>query len=505
MANPKKKILFIVIDQMRAELLNGALADHIDLPNLRAFQDDAVTFLNHFTVTNPCGPARASLLTGQYAMNHRSVANGVPIASATPNLATEARKAGYLPMLFGYTDTSLDPTDRHPNDPELGKEETVMNGFTEIVEMRYQESYPWRAYLKANGYKDRPFREFYNPVSSNADGLAEPDDPAFYRAEHSDTAFLTDQVLRELSVRTDQNWFAHVTYIRPHPPLVAPAPYNKMYKAENMPDAVPAGPRHALTALASQRMTMQATVRGVRELGPDDLKTMRAIYFGLATEVDHHIGRILDFLKETGQYDDTLIVITADHGEMLGDLGLWAKQHVYDPAYHVSLMIRDPDQTVLHGTEVTALTESIDVTPTILEAIGVPVPVSMNGAALQPFLRGDTPDSWRHYVQLELDFNDLGKDKIKALGLRSSQANIAILRSKKMKLVHMNGGLEPMLFNLENDPDERKDLAHEPAYAKDLLHMTQELLSFRMTHLDQRMMEVRKAMKARRKASNTNR
>jgi len=239
---------------------------------------------------------------------------------------------------------------------------------------------------------------------------------------------------------------------------------------------------------------MQAAVRGVRTLGPEDVKTLRAIYFGLASEVDHHIGRILDFLKETDQYGDTLIVITADHGEMLGDLGLWAKQHVYDPAYRVPLMIRDPDQPAQHGVKVTALTESIDVAPTLLNAINVPVPVTMNGASLQTFLRGEVPANWREYVQLELDFNDLGRDKIKALGLRSSQANIAILRSEKMKLVHMNGGLDPMLFDLETDPLEQVDLSKDPAYSADLLRMTQALLSFRMTHLDQRMMEAHKAM-----------
>jgi arylsulfatase A-like enzyme len=496
MADQNKKILFIVIDQMRADLLNGPLADHIDLPNLRAFQDDAVTFLNHFTVTNPCGPARASLLTGQYAMTHRAVTNGVPMAAGTPNIATEARKAGYLPRLYGYTDIAVDPTDRHPNDPDVGSEETVMEGFEQVVEMRLQESYPWRAHLKANGYADRPYREFYNPVSSNPDGLAEPDDPAFYRAEHSDTAFLTDQVLNDLAVRVDQNWFAHVTYIRPHPPLVAPAPYNKMYDPKDMPDPVPAGARHALIEMASQRQTMQATVRGVRELGPDDLKTLRAIYFGLASEVDHHIGRILDFLKETGQYDDTLIVITADHGEMLGDLGLWAKQHVFDPAYRVPLAIRDPEQTAQHGSRITALTESIDVAPTMLEAMDLPQPVTMQGASLGPFLCGETPKNWRDYVQLELDFNDLGPDRIKSLGLQSSQANLAILRSEKMKLVHVNGGFEPMLFDLKSDPFEQVDLARNPAYAADLLRMTQDLLSFRMTHLDQRMMEARKALKS---------
>ena len=98
-----QNVLFILIDQLRADLLNGELAKHVDLPNLHALMADAVTFQRHFSVTNPCGPSRASILTGQYAMNHRSVRNGTPLRHDTPNLASEARKCGYQPLLFGLS------------------------------------------------------------------------------------------------------------------------------------------------------------------------------------------------------------------------------------------------------------------------------------------------------------------------------------------------------------------------------------------------------------------
>jgi len=101
----KGKVLFIVIDQLRADCLTGALGQVLELPNIRALMAEGVTLAQHFTVTNPCGPARASLLTGLYAMNHRSVRNGTPLARHHTNLALEARKAGYEPLLFGYTDT----------------------------------------------------------------------------------------------------------------------------------------------------------------------------------------------------------------------------------------------------------------------------------------------------------------------------------------------------------------------------------------------------------------
>src|SRR6056297_2264504 len=102
----RQNVLFVVFDQFRADCLFGDLAPHVELPTLRALMKESVSFSNNYTVCAPCGPARASLLTGQYAMNHRSVRNGTPLRHDLPNLATEARKAGYTAHLYGYTDVA---------------------------------------------------------------------------------------------------------------------------------------------------------------------------------------------------------------------------------------------------------------------------------------------------------------------------------------------------------------------------------------------------------------
>ena len=125
----RDNVLFVIIDQFRADCLFGVLADHVDLPNLRALMADATSFRRHYSVANPCGPSRASLLTGQYAMNHCSVRNGTPLAHDIPNLATEMRKAGYLPLLFGYTDATPDPRIHAPGDPVLKSYEQVLPAF----------------------------------------------------------------------------------------------------------------------------------------------------------------------------------------------------------------------------------------------------------------------------------------------------------------------------------------------------------------------------------------
>jgi arylsulfatase A-like enzyme len=498
-----RKILFVIADQFRADCIDGALAAHINLPNIQAFRKEAVTFTKHYSVTTPCGPSRASILTGKYAMNHRSVRNGTPLADGIPNIALEARKSGYDPAVFGYTDTSVDPRSRHPNDPDLKTEEGVMSGFKERLEMRYQESYPWRAYLKSKGYDLPDYAQFYNPVSTDPNRAARVDDPSFYTATDSDTAFLTDRLLQDMSVRTDQDWFHMVTYIRPHPPLVAPEPYNKMYQ----PDALPKPVRlatskqqaavHPFMAAAVIAPTIDSVVRKFDgELDNEamsDVQMLRAIYLGLATEVDTHFGRIITFLKKTGQYDDTLIVFTSDHGEMLGEHHLWGKQNPYDTAFRIPLIIRDPQNPAQYGQKVAAFSESIDVTPTILDLIGQHIPAGMDGVSLRPFLEGRTPENWRDCVHMELDYGEpdrVTKGQI-ATGTSTQESNLAILREERFKLVHFNGGLPPLLFDLETDPDELHDLAGDPAHAGTLLRLTQKLLSHRMTHADRTLTDVK--------------
>ena len=119
MTRSRGNILFIVVDQLRADCLLGDLAGSLDLPNLRQLMADGVTFANHFTVALPCGPSRASLLTSLYAMNHRSVRNGTPLNARHTNVALEVRRGGYEPLLFGYSDTSIDPRGREPKGPGL--------------------------------------------------------------------------------------------------------------------------------------------------------------------------------------------------------------------------------------------------------------------------------------------------------------------------------------------------------------------------------------------------
>lgn len=489
MPAPRKNVLFILIDQLRADCISGALADHVDLPNLRAFMDTAVSFDRNYTVVNPCGPSRASILTGQYAMNHRAVRNGTPLRHDTPTLAGEMRKCGYLPMLFGYTDTSRDPRVHHPNDPAVQTYEYHMADFHEMLEMRLEMSYPWRSHLMNKGYAFDDYWDLYKPVSRNG-GPARLNDPAPYRAEDSDTAFLTDRFLATLPAYSDQGWFAHLTYIRPHPPLVAPAPYNDMYDPDSLPppvrlaDADAEAALHPLFGPLINAVTPASNVIGFPDLESSDavVQSLRAIYLGLATEVDSHIGRVLRFLKESGQEDDTLVIISADHGEMLGDRHSWGKFSVYDAAYRTPLMIRLPGNVDRAGARVGEFTESIDLAPTILDWVGQEIPNAMDGASLLPLLRGDRPAGWRSYAYSELDFAQPGTPR-DIPGLDLSNSSLAILRDDRFTLVEFAADLPPILFD-HSGAGEMKNVADDPARQADLARLTRTMLRHRMKNAD---------------------
>ena len=487
-----RNVLLIVVDQLRADCLTGSLAEHVRLPELRAFQKDCVTFLRHFSVTSPCGPSRASILTGQYAMNHRSVRNGAPLRHDTPNVATEMRKAGYLPMLFGYTDTSGDPRVHAPDDPAMKTCEYPMAGFQEMLEMRFEESLPWQSHLRGKGYEIENLQSLYKPVSPSG-GEPRINDPALYAAEDSDTAFLTNSFLRMIPARRQEGWFAHLTYIRPHPPLVAPAPYNDMYD----PGTLPLPGRlespgeetalHPFLAPSLRHKTPESLVEGIPGpvSGDEEIQTLRAVYLGLATEVDHHVGRVIRFLKESGQYDNTMILITSDHGDMLGDRHAWGKMTVYDAAYHVPLLIRIPGNETRAGATVSAPTESIDITPTILDWAGRRAPNSMDGRSLLPLLRGVMPADWREYTFSELDFAEPEDPTLweRTLGTGPSTSCLSILRDKRFNLVEFAADLPPLLFDREGR-GEFRNVAGEPAFAADLARLTRTMLRHRMRNMD---------------------
>ena len=189
----------------------------------------------------------------------------------------------------------------------------------------------------------------------------------------------------------------------------------------------------------------------VSKMNDLDLLQVRATYYGLMTEVDQHLGKIIKYLKESGQYDSTLIVFTSDHGEHLGDHYLFGKLGYFDQGYHIPLIVMDPEISGKNkGLQLEVFTEAIDVMPTILDWLDAEIPEECDGSSLLPLMNGTIPDNWRTEAHWEYDFRLIGtfQPLIKQkFGLSPDQCSLCVIRDDHFKYVHMVA-LPPLLLSL---------------------------------------------------------
>jgi arylsulfatase A-like enzyme len=498
-------VLFITADQWRGECLSAMGHRMVKTPHLDALAGMGTLFRRHYSQSTPCGPARASLYTGLYQHNHRTVTNGTPLDDRHANFALEARKGGHDPALFGFTDIAADPRGRDGDDPELRVRAGLLPGLTPVLRMdgRYL---PWKKALRQRGYEvDDDPRSLFRPNREGIDpARGRTFAPARYRAEDSVAAFLTDQALAYISSREGTPWFAHISYHAPHPPFVVPAPYHALYDAAEVPLPI----RHAspeeeaeqhpwtrfyLSHQLDASYTYGASLKDYLEIGESEIRQIRATYYAMITEIDDQIGRLIAHLKESGAWERTLIVVTSDHGEQLGDHWMMSKFSYFQQTFHIPLIIRDPRPAADPGRGgiIEAFSENIDVMPTILEWLGLEVPAACDGASLLPFCQGMEVDGWRGEAHAAFDFRYFpGLDGGRVLGLAPDQCNANLLWDRRYKYVHF-AGLPPLFFDLESDPGEFHNLAGDPAHQGLMLEYAQKMLSWRLNHDDRTLANTR--------------
>ncbi|MCA3275744.1 MAG: alkaline phosphatase family protein [Roseomonas sp.] len=490
---PPKNILLIVVDQWRADFVPHLGANFLRTPNLDRLCREGVTFRNHVTNAVPCGPARASLLTGLYLMNHRAVQNTVPLDARHTNLAKQLRLLGYDPALIGYTTTTPDPRTSGPRDPRFTTLGDLMDGFRSVgaFEPNMDGYFGWLAH---QGYHLPPRREdIWLPEGEDAvPGVT--DRPCRIPSALSDSTFFTERALTYLKGRNGKPWFLHLGYYRPHPPFIAPAPYHKMYRPEDMP--APVRKAH-WEEEAEQHPLLRHYLRDIKQgsffhgaggtastLDEASIRQMRATYAGLITEIDDCLGRVFTWLEENGQWENTMIIFTSDHGEQLGDHWLLGKIGYFDESFRIPLVIKDAGRTTRAGTIEDAFTESVDVMPTILEALGGAAPRSSDGRSLLPLLEHMPPESWRDMLFYEYDFRDVHYSKPEtALGLSMDESALCVVQDARFKYVHFTA-LPPLFFDLAQDPHQFTNLADDPAYADLVKAYAQKALSKRMRHAE---------------------
>jgi arylsulfatase A-like enzyme len=224
----------------------------------------------------------------------------------------------------------------------------------------------------------------------------------------------------------------------------------------------------------------------VPDWSEENFRRIRAIYYGMISEVDAQLGRIWQAIRSRDAWDDTVIVLTSDHAEMMGDHFMLGKGGFFDASYHIPLIIRDPRRRAAAGSSVDRFTEAVDIFPTLLESIDAAPQPHLDGRSLAPWLDGETPTGWRDAAHWEFDFRTIaGGEAERHFGVGPRQCNLAVIRTMDFKYVHFGGGLPPLLFDLSKDPDELDNVAGDPAYLPIRLEFAEKMLAWRAAHLDQ--------------------
>lgn len=465
--NHSPHVLLITLDQFRGDALGCAGHPLVQTPHLDELAAHAVRFARHYTQSTPCAPGRAGLYTGMYQMNHRVVANGTPLDRRFDNVALLANRAGYESVLFGYTDQSIDSRlTTSATDRRLSTYEGLLPGFAWIVNLS-EDHQPWKDHLAAQGY---------DVSGGHLELLAtEHERPA----EVGVSAFTTDRIIEWLDARDDPTspWFLHASYLRPHPPYSAPGVFSDLYDPADVGTPIaPHDDRHVLHDLLLQFPHTAAPS------DPDELARLRSQYFGLISAVDCEIGRLTEYLRRSGLWESTVVIISADHGEQLGDHGLKEKVGYFEESHHIPLIWRDPRYPDAHGRVVERFTESVDVLPTIAESVGRPIPRQCDGRPLTDFLRGGEPPRWRTAAHWEFDWRHMLIPHMEEgwpHDTRLATSHLAVLRTEDAAYVQFGDG-SWLCFDLAADPTWRTPIIDSSR----VLGLAQEMLTWRSVHTD---------------------
>jgi arylsulfatase A-like enzyme len=453
-------VLFVTLDQFRGDAYGAAGHPLVRTPTLDRLAREGVRLSRHFSQAAPCAPGRAALYTGMYQMNNRVVANGTPLSSGFDNLAYVARRAGYDPTLFGYTDQGLDPALANgADDPRLSYYDGILPGFSVGLYLPETQA-GWVQYLRAKGYD----------VPSGWRGLCqgEPERPA----EDSLSGFLTTRFVEWLD-HQGSGWFAHLSYLRPHPPYAAAGEFATLYDPADveLPIApVGAHQRHPLHHAALGWPQVAAP----RDEG--EMRYLKAQYYGMISEVDSQLARVVAAIDERGEWDETLVVITSDHGEQLGDHGLVEKMGFFPQSYHIVGIWRDPRRP--GGATITKFTENVDLLPTLADALDVEQPVQSDGTSLAPLFRGESV-AWRDAAHYEWDsrFMLLGANSAPSRDALARR-NLAVSVGENLAFVQFGDG-SMKCFDLAADPTWRTECDD----LERVFHATQQQLLWRQSHL----------------------
>jgi len=454
---PMPNILWVCTDQQRFDTIQGLSNSLIHTPNLLRFASESVTFTNAFVQTPICAPSRGSFLTGRYPHCTGLRANGQRIRSTEQLITRIFADYEYTCGLAGKLHLS----------PCFGGriEDRIDDGY-EIFQWSHDitDTWPgrneWRNWLDRQGVKLPKF------PAQHMWGM--PIDP-----KYSQTAWCGEMAIQFMRQQKDFNpWLFSCNIFQPHHPFFPSEEYLAKYDPAKMPNPVYREGELSNKPLF-QRIDHEGAYGGSQisfaKTSPEEHRRVTAAYYAMIEQADTAFGEMLQALDESGQADNTIVIFMSDHGEMLGDHGIYLKgPYFYDCLTRVPLMVRWPGHYKA-GTKVDALVELIDLAPTLLEAAGIPVSSAMQGCSLNSLLTGQTKD---HRESVYTEFLD-------ANASYAIPPMLTSVRTAKYKLSLCDKPRSGELYDLEKDPGEFNNV-WDDAHYKDTQEIMLELLVARM-------------------------
>lgn len=469
----RPNILWICTDQQRFDTLGCYGNRFVKTPNIDRLAARGIRFTHAYCQSPVCAPSRASFLTGRYPRTCRVRNNGQDIPEDEILITRLLHDAGYTCGLSGKLHISA----CHPKVYPL-QERRINDGYDYFAWSHDSNTKgghilnTFAMWLRGQGIETRrPLREDSKHVHVGM--------PAQYRQ----SAYGTDSAIEFIeAARThDRPWLFSVNYLDPHHPFDPPAEYLERYldKLDElpMPNYIP-GELDSKTAIQQSEHLGAYGKKGhftYDEMSEYEHKLLRASYYALCDMLDEEIGRLLDYLEATEQIDNTIIIFHSDHGESLGDHGMYLKAaYFYEGSVCVPLIISWPAK-FRQNVVSEALVELIDLAPTLLEACGLPPAYGMQGRSLYSLLTGNTSaDTFREDVYCELC-----KDAYKT----GEKTYAAMLFDGRYKLVRVSAVPEEMenvtcrgeLYDLKTDPSETHNLYYAPSSIELRMQMLEKL------------------------------
>ena len=457
----KPNIILFMCDQLRFDALGCYGNNEIHTPNIDKLALDGSSFDDHFCQSPVCMPSRASIMTGRYPRNHGTRDNGIPLRDSEVTFVEMLRDEGYSTHTIGkmhLTSMLTDKVDEHEDWPEDNY------GFDHIHTTTDNKDGAYLEWLKNTSFKDYEIvkkqgedkiKEDTASASAKQQTGAPQVNVSKVDAKYHQSAWIADKTIEAIEYQDDKPFFIMSSFVDPHHPFDPPKEYYEKYIDSNLTlpihleDELKDKPPHFRKHEKSKGFGNEKY--DYRSLSDDDWRKVKAAYYGMITLIDDNIGRVMKTLEEKGMQDDTLILFTSDHGELLGDHGILFKGPFhYDSVIKIPFIIKYPGQ-IPQGSRYSNMTEHIDIMPTILEYAGIQTPYGVQGQSLTPILRGDTGAS-RDYVLTESKANDWGLE-------------VKTITGRDYKLTYYANEKYGELYDRNEDPEEFFNLWEDPEYA----------------------------------------